>query len=426
MNAHQQDKSSILLLCLGTESEKNSLKDVTAMSLYQVFRPFGALNKIILFSRNPFVKAFIEFSSLNCSEIARRTIHESNINDLGRARIYFSPRAELTFSNKYLDCLDCTKDRSAKFNEDFSTSHCSVSKQLVPKITFSEAPHSSGTSAPSTPTRRPERPNFHTAQLNRASGATLSVANSDSKFGFASERKGSVQMSHSELSARSERSHSRSHTEASRVVLVSNIDEVFENSLEVFNLFSCFGNIAKVLFMKNLRKALLEFKTVEFAQNCLTYMNNRPLGKSKVKVNYSKYQKIDLKKNNKSENSQQFNDVTIVSPEMERYSTEGVPSIAPPSDTLLVSCEKKDDISAVDIYLQLQQFAEPVKTSIISEGSEEGEEKGEEGSANSGVCKVQIQFGSIHEAMLVLSKSHNSSLKGARLSVCFSTSKIAN
>ena len=422
MNALQQDKSSILLLCLGTESEKASLKEVTAHSLYQIFRPFGALNKIILFSRNPFVKAFVEFSSTNSSEIARRTIHESNINDLGRARIYFSPREELSFSNKYLDCLDCTRDRNPKFHEDFSTTHCSASKQLVPKITLSEMPHSSGTSAPMTPTRRPERFNFNTAHLPRAS-TNLSIQNSDklSAYDFASERK--VDLSHSELSSRTDRSRSRNPADPSRVVLVSNIDEVFANSLEVFNLFSCFGNIAKVLFMKNLRKALLEFTTVEFAENCMTYMNNRPIGKSKVKVNFSKYQKIDLKKNNKSENSQQFNDVTIVSPEMERYSVEGVHPIVPPSDTLLVSCEKKEDISTVDIYLQLQQFGEPVKTSVVNEDSEQDKEN-EEASATASVCKVQIQFGSIHEAMLVLSKSHNSSLKGARLSVSFSPSKI--
>ena len=416
MNAHQKDKSSILLICLGSEAEKASLKEVGAQTLYRVFRPFGALNKIILFSRNPCVKAFVEFVNPASSEIARRTVHESNINDLGRARIYFSPREELSFSNKYLDCLDCTREKEPNFGGDDHSTHYSASKQqqiLAPKIRLSECPpvSSSGEATPTHITRRRETFDFHTAQKNPVQHLEVRKL---STFDFASERK--INGSERELSIRTDRSHSRNPPEPSRVVLVSNLDEVFANSLEVFNLFSCFGNIAKVLFMKNLRKALLEFCTIESAQNCLIYMNNRPIGKSKVKVNFSKYQKIDLKKNNKSENSQQFNDVTIVAPSMDRYVRDGPQLVSPPSDTLLITCAKREDISAVDLYLQIQQFGVPLKTNMVTEGVENNETD----------CTVQVQFGSIHEAILALSKAHNSSLKGERLCVSFSPSKIAN
>lgn len=46
----------------------------------------------------------------------------------------------------------------------------------------------------------------------------------------------------------------------SKVVLVSNMDNIFQSAREVFNLFSCFGNIKKVLLMKNLNKALVEYE----------------------------------------------------------------------------------------------------------------------------------------------------------------------
>jgi len=38
----------------------------------------------------------------------------------------------------------------------------------------------------------------------------------------------------------------------SKVILVSNLNNIFENAIEIHNLFSCFGNIVKILLMKNL------------------------------------------------------------------------------------------------------------------------------------------------------------------------------
>jgi RNA recognition motif. (a.k.a. RRM, RBD, or RNP domain) len=42
----------------------------------------------------------------------------------------------------------------------------------------------------------------------------------------------------------------------------------------IYNLFSNYGNIAKILFMKQKRQALVEFETVEQATVAKDYLNN--------------------------------------------------------------------------------------------------------------------------------------------------------
>ncbi len=93
--------------------------------------------------------------------------------------------------------------------------------------------------------------------------------------------------------------------------MVSNLNNIFDSAKEVHNLFSCFGNVVKVLLMKNLQKALVEFRDCISSRASADNLNSFRISSTVLKVNYSKYKTIDLKKNNKSENSKYYNEVFI-------------------------------------------------------------------------------------------------------------------
>lgn len=103
----------------------------------------------------------------------------------------------------------------------------------------------------------------------------------------------------------------RSKMKPSKVVLASNLNNIFENAKEVFNIFSCFGNIKKILLMKNLNKVLVEYYDSESSLICAVNVNNLKLKDTELRINYSKYPTIDLEKNNKNSNSVNFNEIFI-------------------------------------------------------------------------------------------------------------------
>lgn len=93
--------------------------------------------------------------------------------------------------------------------------------------------------------------------------------------------------------------------------MVSNIGDFFINAVELFNLFSCFGNISKVLFMTNLRKALIEYLSASATGKCVSTFMKHSFQKIGLKVSYSKYQTIDINQSANQHNSAMYNDIFI-------------------------------------------------------------------------------------------------------------------
>lgn len=201
----------------------------------------------------------------------------------------------------------------------------------------------------------------------------------------------------------------------SNVILISNLDECFFTVAELYAVFSCFGNIVKLLLMKNLKKAMVEYLSEEAAAAAFLAMNLRVFGNTKIKVNYSKYRKIDLKKNNKSENSQNFNEVMVVSPDMYRYKDAGAQEACGPSDTLLVVVEKRDGFRPIDLLMHMQTVSKVVGTRTLV-GDKENEDDQ--------VQKVLFRFKNEVEAIRVLSQVHGTKMGGVTLSGTFSQISI--
>lgn len=461
------EHSTILLAVLGIDASAAAISQINLALLQRLFEQFGTLHKIIVFMKEEIVKAFVEFAAPEMSANARAFLHNCSLNDLGKIKVFYSALQRLEFSGRFIESKDFLgaktvapakatainahkakvvaseilanqkssivlarqqksaaaktaekqplavltdfTNRLSKGNIDHSTS--AGTKLSIPSTT-SLAVLGDNNSNDNSPTKGDE---------NRPSLTTMApLTTRPDSIVFASENTGPNQQSPKATDSAAMKTADASASDAdakgseeaantAKVVLISNMDDCFCTASEIFNLFSCFGNVVRVLLMKNLKKALVEYKKPESAAVAISQMNNRCFGRAKIRVVASKYKKIDLKRNNKSENSQNYNEVIIVSNKMNRFKNSSVCSIQP-SDTLLVVVERTENLRLTDVMLSLQMLAKPLRTKSLSEDSENEEVA---------LHKVLFKFPSTTVAMKVLAQAHNSEINGYFMNVTF-------
>lgn len=416
------ERSTILLVCLGLDTDKVEIKKVGIAELKGIFDGYGHLKKVIIFTRKVLLKAFLEYDSFESAEAAKNAIHETLVKNYGKARVYFSPMQDLKFSNKYLEFWEEPQnDKTQIFDDDSSTkqslklsvlenSHLgSIRKDSSQSFTQSIKPHHRYTLF------APNKTEVSDIDLDRDSFlSTKNLIFNSQPYIFSTKIADSKQLLFTQLELPLEPVKSDSNNEIisslSKVVLVSNLDYIFRNTEELFNLFSAFGNISKILYMKNLQKALIEYTEVKYADKAINSFNNLVIGETRLRVNHSNYRTIDLNKNNKNENSMQFNDVLLVLPMRNRYRSNYQSFIRPLSSNLVVSFPKINGIQNIDIYLAIEKICKPLKTKLLYN-------KGLIGKSE--VISIVFSFKNIESAVYVMSRCHNSIIKGALLDIFF-------
>lgn len=415
------ERSTILLVCLGLDSDKTEIKKIGVEELREMFDEFGRLVKVIIFTRKIILKAFVEYETFEIAERAKNAIHETFVKNYGKARLYFSPQQNLKFSNKYLEFWEnVPQEKPQSMDDDMST-------KLSLKHSVSLLSHKLSLRKencqffPQAKTQVPKAyqlfsNSIDTLDLNLNKDSFLSSNN----LVFSSQPciLSTVSLnSQQSLFAQLERSPDsypdsaeEEVTSVSNVVLVSNLAHVFKSAEEIFNLFSAFGNIAKILFMVNLQKALIEYTELGHASNTITNLNNLTLGETKLRVNFSKHRKIDLQKNNKNENSMNFNQVLIVSPMRHRYRSNAQPSLSHLSTTLLISFPKVGGVEPIDIFFAIQKICAPTTTKTVSKKAFVGKTE---------IVNLLFTFKDIQSAVYVMYKCHNIIVKGSLLDIFF-------
>ena len=139
------------------------------------------------------------------------------------------------------------------------------------------------------------------------------------------------------------------------------LDNPFINVEMIYNLFSNFGNITQILFLKSKECALIEYENSGYATICKDSLNNLKFFTNHLKVSkrenwiylkilkiyYSNYQKIFLQKKNEMDSGNP-EEIMICPPSMYRFRGTKSISMNPPSNTLHVSNLKlevcKDEI----------------------------------------------------------------------------------
>lgn len=349
------ERSSILLLCLSKDSQTARPLFITANELRVLFSPFGLLSKIVIFSKKEVLKAFVEFQDVASATKALKALDKTSSKFFGKIRVFFSALQQLTLKH---DVIDSWQVSSADSNEFFvlNRNH---------QLEVSGQNYCSQASV------------CDETQANLVEGSTL---DSDSLAQFFKEE----QMK-------------------SKVVLISNIPPEIDNVRKLFGLLSCFGYIVRLITMKNLNKAMVEYQTLEQADLALKAINTRPFEKFRIRASKSKYSHIDLKRSQSSENSQNFNEVMIPQPNQNVIGQFQTPKF--PLISRSVQVKGTDGLlKAFNFVLLVRELATPIS---IEQIGEEGE------------LHFRMEFADADQAMLIVASFNSKTLEGTAMTACF-------
>ena len=147
MYEDQEQASAILLLCLGYEQPDQPAYHIRAHDFVALFQPFGILRKIIIFSKNPVLKAFIEFADIKFARFARDCLHNSVLNNFASIRLFFSNRESITCPGRFIDYWDSDKhidDTTSRLSlnssSDRKSSFCPYEQQTTYRTTENSSP----------------------------------------------------------------------------------------------------------------------------------------------------------------------------------------------------------------------------------------------------------------------------------------------
>lgn len=441
------DRSTILLLCLGLDTDKKEVKSLRAMDLLKMFSSTGKLKRILVFSKQLLLKAFLEYSSYEEAAVTISKFHEKFIGKYGKARLHFSARQQIVFSNKYLDFWDekTAKNGNHQFeNEstDFSLLHenqtfSNDKENLIPLLegsfisnSFSwlDRRKSTETAFNLNFNKESSRISYQESQLTKTQ-QNLRIFNEKKEFQSQKENsrnyvgksshfrkkqqiKPNQYVTYNNLSKLNGQEKQRQNLiSKSKVVIVSNLSYVFNGPEELFNLLSCFGIIKGIIYMKNLQKALVEFSTEESAKECIININNLFLGPTKLKINYSHHREINFDKSQMNQTSLQFNEIVKMPDHKQRYKNNAKISPNPISPSVIVEADWTYQVIPKDIYHFIEKHCKPkvVKMADRTEGDKDETKQ----------IRLHLVFEDVNSAIYVIYKCHNKKLRDSLIRISF-------
>lgn len=81
----------------------------------------------------------------------------------------------------------------------------------------------------------------------------------------------------------------------SKVIYIRGLEDPYLNVTQLYNIFSNFGNICKIIFLRNKKSCLIEFESKDYATNAKDFLNNKSFNQNLLKIFYSNYEQINLK-----------------------------------------------------------------------------------------------------------------------------------
>lgn len=176
----------------------------------------------------------------------------------------------------------------------------------------------------------------------------------------------------------------------------------------LFNIFSNFGNIVKLIFIKTRAVALVEFENISSAAMAKESLHNVAFFGKPLRITFSKYPKIQLQPGQEEKYPEQL---IIGEEKLFRFKQGKNIVIAPPSCTLHVSnltkesCKDKKSIS--DLFGMYGEV-KAVKSLFGENGKN--------------MCLIKMK--SMEECLKVMAQLHDTEFGGRKLQISFSRSKI--
>lgn len=174
----------------------------------------------------------------------------------------------------------------------------------------------------------------------------------------------------------------------------------------LYNIFSNFGNLLKIIFIRPKAAALLEFENAEYSTISKDFLNNIVFMGKPLRIYYSNYPIINLR--NKKSDSQE--EIFIGKPNTFRFKKTKSLSINPPSATLHISNLVKE-VCKEDVirgYFSAYGRIEAVKFLFMDGGKN--------------MC--HLKMASIEESLNAMAYLHDTDLGGRKIQISFTRTKI--
>lgn len=140
-----QHKPHILLLCLNPMDPSDQSSSISCEDLFLIFSVFSPLKKIIIFTKTPVLKAFIEFSSSEGAESASGELHNKKLDNFGKIKLFPSKLKDLHVGTNFLDYKDFSGiDRKIylkRIQEKLETAKQSISVRKIKENDLENTDH---------------------------------------------------------------------------------------------------------------------------------------------------------------------------------------------------------------------------------------------------------------------------------------------
>lgn len=124
--------------------------------------------------------------------------------------------------------------------------------------------------------------------------------------------------------------------------------------LQIFNLFSAFGNISKIIYMRSKSSALIEYDNCTHSCLAKDFMGDHIFNGSLIKIFYSHHDVIFFKS---PEEKPEDEDYFEPSEKMNRFKANTPASVNPPIDTLHLSNLRRESCSYDAIKMLFEPFS---------------------------------------------------------------------
>lgn len=176
----------------------------------------------------------------------------------------------------------------------------------------------------------------------------------------------------------------------------------------LFNVFSNFGNIMKLIFIKTRAVALIEFDNTSSAKIARDSLNNIAFMGKPLRITFSKYQTIQLEP---GQNEKYPDQLILGDQNNSRFKDGRNVVVATPSTTLHISNLTKEtckDKKTISNFLGAYGEIKGIKCLIGENGKN--------------MCLVRMK--SVEECLQVMAHLHDTELGGRKVQISFSRSKI--
>lgn len=392
MSSSEKD-SKILLLCIKDYNETDVLSSRLELRLYDLFERFGNVKKIIVFCRKILIKSFIEFETIESAVLTRETCHKAFFETLGRVHLYFSTSQQIEIYKTRLDKIKLPDNDQQRHQ----VTTFKKSNQLPGKISYDFDS--------SINTRNDFPMEFPPSNVRQERSTNSNNENIDELNESPSLKNEEIQ----ETQCQTHPTEALNTMNSQRVLLISNLDDIWLNVYCLFNLFSCFGNIAKILLLTVQKKALIEFKKQVNIKSLLTLVTPSLFENLKVKLCISKYRRLSLSKDQNTQ-SNIPNQVYIVPKFKHRFPIDS-PFSSQPSRT--VSFKSHARIERTDLIQRIYSIISEIQRPLSVKNQKESNLFG------GAPFSVRFQFAKVSSAVRVISIMHSRNIDGVIFEVSF-------